>query len=397
MLLQLAWRALREVDPKLLLSFAINCGLKGMNSVRRFEQRMRREEFFPPFLFISITNSCQLRCQGCWVDVDQRRRYIDLASMNRLITEARKMGNSFFGLLGGEPLLHPQFLDILEAHTDCYFQVFTNGHLLTDELCRNLRRLGNATPLISIEGSEAISDQRRGRSGVFSKTLAGLESCHRNKLLTGVATSVCQSNFDDLVSEKWLSRLIDLGVHYVWYYTYRVVGPRPAPELALRPEQALQLRKFIVDARCRFPIGIVDAYWDDQGKALCPMAMGISHHIGPGGDVEPCPIIQFAKETIYDRRCINDVVSRSRFLADFRRTAAATTRGCIVLERPDLIRELVLRHGARDSTQRQTALAELDAMQPRPSQHDPKNQVPEKHWAYRLAKKHWFFGFGAYA
>ncbi len=253
MLLKLAWRALREVDPKLLLSFAINCGLKGMNSVRRFEQRLRREEFFPPFLFISITNSCQLRCQGCWVDVDQPRRYIDLASMNRLITEARKMGNSFFGLLGGEPLLHPQFLDILEAHTDCYFQVFTNGHLLTDELCRNLRRLGNATPLISIEGSEAISDQRRGRSGVFNKTLAGLENCHRNKLLTGVASSVCQSNFDDLVSERWLSRLIDLGVHYVWYYTYRVVGPRPAPELALRPEQALQLRKFIVRRPLPFP------------------------------------------------------------------------------------------------------------------------------------------------
>jgi hypothetical protein len=22
--------------------------------------------------------------------------------------------------------------------------------------------------------------------------------------------------------------------------------------------------------------------------------------------------------------------------------------------------------------------------------------VPEDHWAYRFAKKHWFFGFGAY-
>ena len=31
----------------------------------------------------------------------------------------------------------------------------------------------------------------------------------------------------------------------------------------------------------------------------------------------------------------------------------------------------------------------------RPSQHDPGNEVPEKHWAYRFAKKHFFFGFGA--
>ena len=27
-------------------------------------------EYFPPFLYISIINSCNLRCQGCWVDVD---------------------------------------------------------------------------------------------------------------------------------------------------------------------------------------------------------------------------------------------------------------------------------------------------------------------------------------
>ena len=42
------------------------------------------------------------------------------------------------------------------------------------------------------------------------------------------------------------------------------------------------------------------------------------------------------------------------------------------------------------------ALAEIDAMQPRHSQHQPGQEVPEDHWAYRFAKKHWFFGFGAY-
>ena len=69
----------------------------------------------------------------------------------------------------------------------------------------------------------------------------------------------------------------------------------------------------------------------------------------------------------------------------------------VVLERPDLVRDRVARHGARDTTQRGTALAEIEAMQPRHSQHQPGQEVPEDHWAYRLAKKHWFFGFGAYS
>ena len=126
------------------------------------------------------------------------------------------------------------------------------------------------------------------------------------------------------------------------------------------------------------------------------MATGVSHHIGPSGHVEPCPIIQFATESIHDRKSIFETMTKSQFLSDFRQEAAKATRGCIVLERPDLVKELVTRHAARDTTQRGTALAELDAMRPRTSQHLPGQEVPEEHWAYRFAKKHWFFGFGAY-
>ena len=86
----------------------------------------------------------------------------------------------------------------------------------------------------------------------------------------------------------------------------------------------------------------------------------------------------------------------SAFLADFRELAAQATRGCIVLERPDLVRKLVVKHGARDTTVRGTAMAELDAMTPRTSQYLPGAEIPEKHWFYRLAKRYWFNDFGAY-
>jgi hypothetical protein len=187
-----------------------------------------------------------------------------------------------------------------------------------------------------------------------------------------------------------------MGVHYAWFHTYRVIGPNPSPELALRPEQVVAVRRFIVQMRRRLPIAIVDAYWDDRGEALCPMATGISHHISPYGDIEPCPIIQFARETVRDGESFYDTMTQSAFLRDFRETAAGTTRGCIVLERPDLVRDLVVKHGARDTTQRGTALAELERLQRRNSQHNPGHEIPEDHWAYRFAKKHWFFGFGAY-
>ncbi|HEU0121105.1 MAG TPA: radical SAM/SPASM domain-containing protein [Bryobacteraceae bacterium] len=395
MIFQFGKRMLTEVDPRLLGKIAWNFGVKGVRSVELYKQRLRRGEHFPPFLFISVISSCQLRCQGCWVDVDKPSASIDIADLNRIINDAKAHGNSYFGILGGEPFLYPHLIELFETHPDCYFQVFTNGQLITDAVAKELRRVGNVTPLISIEGSEVISDERRGRLNVLNKTLAGLENCRRNKLITGVATSVCKTNLD-LVTESWLRRLIDLGVHYAWFHTYRVVGPKPASHLALTAEEVLRIRKFAVQMRAKLPIAIVDAYWDDKGEALCPMATGVSHHISPYGDVEPCPIIQFASENIKDKPGIYELLNGSGFLRDFRETAAKATRGCIVLERPDLVRDLVTKHGARDTTQRGTALAELDALEPRTSQYNAENVIPEEHWAYRFAKKHWFFGFGAY-
>ena len=396
MLPRLVIRSMRNASVRCVSKFAWNFGVKGLISVERFKRRLKRGEYFPPFLYLSIINSCNLRCQGCWVDVEAERTQIDLETLNKTIRDAKAHGNVFFGILGGEPFMHPELLDLLRAHPDCYFQIFTNGQFITDKIAAELRRVGNATPLISIEGRELTSDQRRGNKQVLSRTLRGLDACLRAGLLTGVATSVCQTNIDELLTESWLQELIDRGVHYTWFHTYRPVGPKMNPALALRPDQLVRVRKFVVEMRAKMPIAIIDAYYDGEGQALCPMSTGISHHVNPAGEIEPCPIIQFATENIRDSRGIFATMRDSTFLRDFRELSAQHTRGCVVLERPDLVKDLVVKHNARDTTLRGTARAELDAMTPRFSQWLPGEEVPEQHWMYRLAKKYWFSDFGAY-
>jgi len=396
MYLKMAKRALFETDKRLLWKLIWTMGYKGIRSVQKHKKRLKRGEFFPPFLYVSIINSCNLRCQGCWVDVAAKQEIIDLDAMNGLISEAKEMGNVFFGIVGGEPFMHPQLFEILEANRDCYFQIFTNGQFITDEKAKRLRALGNVTPLISVEGNEIVSDERRGRGDVFNKTMEGVQNCLNNKLLTGVCTSLCRTNIDDLLTEEWLDRLIDMGAMYAWYHIYRPMGPDACPDLCLSPEQQLKARKFVVEMRAKKPIAIVDAYFQHDGKALCPAANGITNHINPWGGIEPCPIIQFATDNIHDQTKSLYEKLNSPFLNDFRKLAQETTRGCIVLERPDLLKQLVEKHGADDVTARGTALAELDAMQVRTSQYNPGNEVPETSWVYRFVKKHWFSDFGVY-
>lgn len=397
MYLKMSKRLLLETDKRLLWKLAWNFGYKGMRSVQRFKSRIKQGDYFPPFLYISIINSCNLRCQGCWVDVAAKQERIPVDRMNNMIREAVAAGNSFFGILGGEPFMHRELLDILEAHPDCYFQVFTNGQFITDDVAKRLRRMGNVTPLISVEGSEIVSEERRRGKDVYAKTMAGIENCLKNKLITGVCTSVCRTNIDDLVREEWVDRLIEMGVMYTWFHTYRPIGPEPNEQLALTPEQQRRIREFVVEMRVKKPIGIIDAYYDGEGKALCPAATGISHHVSPWGDIEPCPIIQFATERIDDKRGLKETISGSEFLKDFRKTAAESTRGCIVLDRPDLLKGVIERHGAKDDTARKTAMRELEALEPRPSQASLGEDIPERSWVYRLAKKHFYSDFGAYA
>ena len=396
MIVSLTSRILRTVAPNCLAKIAWNFGFKGARSVMLFEQRMKRGEFFPPFLYISILNSCNLRCQGCWVDVDKPRESLKLDELNKIVNDAKRHGNAFFGILGGEPFMHPELFDFLGTHPDCYFQVFTNGQMITEKAAQTLRKLGNATPLVSVEGTATVSNERRGGKDVLNRTLRGLQNCLDAKLLTGVATSLCKTNIDDLLTESWLHRLIDMGVHYTWYHTYRPVGPKISEELALSPDQITRVRKFVVEQRAKTPIAIVDAYYDHNGRALCPMATGISHHIGPTGGLEPCPIIQFANENVRTDRDLFDVFTGSAFLKDFRETAAQHTRGCIVLERPDLVKSLVEKHHAPDTTIRQTAPAEVAGMKSRTSQWREEEEIPEKHWMYKIAKRFFYHDFGVY-
>ena len=85
MIAQYASHLLTSTDKRHLLKFAWNFGFKGMRSVQRYKKRLRKGVYFPPFLYLSIINSCNLRCQGCWVDVDRPETKIDFTRLNRLV------------------------------------------------------------------------------------------------------------------------------------------------------------------------------------------------------------------------------------------------------------------------------------------------------------------------
>src|SRR5260370_2199474 len=87
---------------------ATNFGIRGIRSVEIYKKRLARGEYFPPFLFISVISSCQLRCQGCWGDVEGPSQKISLENMNRLLNDPNAHGNTYSRTPAAPPFLHPQ-------------------------------------------------------------------------------------------------------------------------------------------------------------------------------------------------------------------------------------------------------------------------------------------------
>ena len=384
-----SWRAQRN-----LLRFAWN----GHRAVCAFERRMKRgKPFFPAFLMLSITNRCNLKCRGCWVSQTNPPCSLTLAQMQGIIDTAARYGSRFFGILGGEPLFHPDLMTLFRNNPRAYFQLYTNGTMLDEKTAAELAELGNVTPLVSVEGLETESRRRRGRDDVFARSIAGLEAAVKAGLFTGVTASINRKNFDELVSREYLDFLVGKGVHYFWYFIYRPCGTDPDYENALDRDHVLKLRRFLVDRRRTEKILILDAYWDADGRALCPGAMGLSHHIAPNGAVEFCPILQSADGFLNaDASNLEAIFQRKTLLSGLRRFSTEQGRDCMLMRSPRELRDFLVSNGAQDSSGREAFFRELAEREPFSCHDVPGVEIPERSAAYRFGKRNYFFGFGAY-
>lgn len=382
---------------RLLWKFARNFGWRNLWNMRRFEKRSAKgKKFFPAFVMISVTETCNLRCSGCWVSAGGKKA-LSNEQLDGIITSCKREGSYFFGILGGEPLMYKGLLDVFSRHGDCYFQLFTNGTLLTDDIATQLRELGNVTPLISIEGLKDESDRRRGANDVYDRSLRGIRACRKAGLIFGIAASICKSNFEELVSSEHIKRVTNEGAAYLWYYIYRPVGANPKPEVALDREQIRSLREFLVKERRTAPVVLIDTYWDDKGVAMCPAATGMSHHIGPSGGIEFCPPLQMAHEYINAQGSnAAQLFKESQLMADLRVMTAEQSRGCILMENPNHLALFLREREVSDTTSRQSVMDEYSTLPKVPCHDMGEEAIPEQSAPYRWLKKNYFFGFGAY-
>jgi len=112
---------------------------------------------YSPFLVqIVPTRRCNLKCGYC-NEYDQVSRPVETTVIKERIQKIWELGTIAIEFSGGEPLLHPDIISLVQYSTDLGFfarMLITNGFLLTKEIILRLNQAGLTHLQISIDGVE---------------------------------------------------------------------------------------------------------------------------------------------------------------------------------------------------------------------------------------------------
>jgi len=156
------------------------------------------------------TLHCNLRCKGCYTLGYGMKPELPLEVVDRLLTECEELGIYFVTILGGEPLVYPHLFEAIERHPKLFFQVYTNGTLMTRETAQRFADLGNVAVVISIEGGEQETDAWRGK-GVYRKIMNAFEYLTDARVIIGTSATVTRQNVEAVASFNFIDRMIALG------------------------------------------------------------------------------------------------------------------------------------------------------------------------------------------
>jgi len=326
-------------------NFILNASLQG--SARQEEVSAKENCNVPWAILLDPTSACNMHCTGCWAAEYGNRLNLTFEELDSIVTQGKELGTYMYIFTGGEPLVRKQdILALCEKHSDCEFLSFTNGTLIDEDFCREMLRVKNFVPAISLEGFEEANDSRRGE-GCYAKVQQAMALLKAHKLPFGISACYTSRNYADISSEAFFDSLIDAGALFVWFFHYMPVGAGAAPQLLPTPDQRTEVYRRIRAFRKTKPIFSMDFQNDAQYVGGCIAGGRRYLHINARGDVEPCVFIHYSNVNI--RSCtLLEALKSPLFMAYHNGQPFNDNmlRPCPMLENPEKLRAMVHETGA---------------------------------------------------
>lgn len=174
------------------------------NSYAKLSYNNKLGRAFMPFrYFFELTYLCNLNCPYCYVGDERKKDELTTQEWFRIIEQLPWY--AFVTLVGGEPLIRKDFIEILEKtakKTLGKVHVVTNGILINDEIINAFIKTKMMLLSVSLDGYGETHDKNRGQKGIFDKIITNLENLNykkgKHKPIIDIKTIVLENNLDDL-------------------------------------------------------------------------------------------------------------------------------------------------------------------------------------------------------
>ena len=314
------WTDIDEgVRMKIFENFIVNSALIGMPR----QQKVKDEHgcSVPWAILMDPTSACNLHCTGCWAAEYGNRLNLTYEEMDDIVNQANAMGTYMFLFTGGEPMVRKK--DII--------------------------RVKNFVPAISVEGFEEATDDRRGH-GTYAAVVRAMDILKRHKLPFGISCCYTSRNVDVIGSEEYFDQMVDWGAKFAWFFTYMPVGKNAVPELMVSADQRAFMYRRIREFRHTKPIFTMDFWNDGEFVGGCIAGARSYLHINAAGDIEPCAFIHYADSNIREKTLL-EAYKSPLFMAYHKNQPFNCNhlRPCPLLDNPDALKRMVHESGARST------------------------------------------------
>lgn len=190
------------------------------------------ENRIPPrfrYVWLELTGGCNCRCLHCYgafgspgkKDLQNELTVDEWKDMMDRITA---MGGDSLQFIGGEPLIHPHFCELLSYAHQVGFKridIFTNAYLLTEEMADLIAEVG-ASVRVSLYGCDAQThDAITQHPGSFARLDRSLDILKARDIPVAIAVVLMRENQDILPQiREYIERK---GLQYNGFDTVRTV------------------------------------------------------------------------------------------------------------------------------------------------------------------------------
>ena len=165
----------------------------------------------------SITPDCQSKCVFCYASKFHKEgeQLLSLEEIESTWDQAKQMGAFSANLLGGEPLLHPQFLDIIRIlEPRKHIVTFTTNSIsLTEDIIKEVKELGVFLINISFNSLDPeLNDELRGYKGHYDHVMNAIDLCKKHKIDVFLPVATSKPYLKETEEIVEYARQIDAGV-----------------------------------------------------------------------------------------------------------------------------------------------------------------------------------------